>query len=130
MRSEKRRCQRLKIEIPVSICANSQGASDPEPNAQFSVATALDLSGLGFRILTNESLVSGKEIFIRAHLANEILNLKAKVMWIHENNSPDGEKYLAGIKILDTPVHDESKFIKFFAKQLLELSKCKVIYPF
>jgi len=120
----------LKIEIPVSICADSQGASDPEPNAQFSVATALDLSGLGFRILTNESLVSGKEIFIRAHLANEILNLKAKVMWIHENNSPDGEKYLAGIKILDTPVHDESKFIKFFAKQLLELSKCKVVYPF
>jgi Tfp pilus assembly protein PilZ len=88
------------------------------------------LSGLGFRISTNEALVSGKEVFIRAHIASEVLNLKAKVMWINEMNVPGGEKYLAGIKILDTPIHDESKFIKFFAKQLLELSKCKVIYPF
>jgi len=51
-------------------------------------------------------------------------------MWAERDNESKDQEFLAGLKILDTPVHDESRFVKFFAKQLLKISKCKIVYPF
>jgi Tfp pilus assembly protein PilZ len=115
---EKRRCQRLKIKLPAMIKAIDQDAG-------LSIATTVDLSGLGFRIATKEDLSLGQEILVQICIEHQNINLKARVMWIEKNNIAPEKESLVGVKILDTSMHDESKFVQFFAKQLLESSKIK-----
>jgi len=55
---EKRRCQRLKIQLPATI-----KGIDPEVGC--SIASTADLSGLGFRISTKERLDVGQEVAVQ-----------------------------------------------------------------
>lgn len=119
---DKRRCQRLNIKLQATIKAIDQEAG-------LSIATTVDLSGLGFRIATKKELTVGQEISIQVSVDHQHINLRAKVMWIEKNNLSPEKDSVVGVKILDTPVHDESKFIKFFAKQLLESSRRKENNP-
>lgn len=111
---EKRRCQRLKIKMPAMIKAIDQDRG-------LSIATTVDLSGLGFRLITQEEFHLGQEILVQICIEHQNVNLRAKVMWIEKGKDDKGSTI--GVKILETPVHDEAKFIKYFAEQLLEISK-------
>jgi Tfp pilus assembly protein PilZ len=112
---DKRRCQRLKIELPAMI-----KGIDEEIGS--SIASTADLSGLGFRLSTKKQLDVGEEVLIQIRIDHQDLNLKTKVMWAERDNESHKEEFIAGLKIIDTSVHDESLFIKFFAKKLLASS--------
>jgi len=110
---DKRRCQRLKIQLPVTI-------KGVDKDIGHSIASTTDLSGLGFCISAKEQFDVGQEVLAQISVNNEDLNLKTKVMWTERDNESHDQKFLTGLKILDTSALDESKFIKFFAKQLLD----------
>lgn len=113
---EKRRCQRLSIELPATIEAiDGQGG--------LSLATTVDLSALGFRVFTDAELKTGQEIIMKISVDEKLLGLKSKVVWVTLTEVPGEKKYLVGIKILETPDRDELQFVKFFTKRLLQFYK-------
>lgn len=113
---EKRRCQRLSLELPATIQAIG-------PTAGLSKATTIDVSALGIRILIDEQLTVGQEVDLVLLIDGEKINLKVKVAWVEKAVAAAAGKYFAGVKILETPDRDELKFVKFFAKKLIECSK-------
>ncbi|MCX5681341.1 MAG: PilZ domain-containing protein [Candidatus Omnitrophica bacterium] len=110
---ERRHCYRLKIELPAKIQAIGKDTGR-------SVAVTVDVSALGFRILTNESLIVDQEISMQICINNETLDLRVKVVWISEEEISGEKRYTVGVKILETPAQNELKFVRFFAKKLLE----------
>jgi Tfp pilus assembly protein PilZ len=115
-KAEGRRCQRLSIELPATIEAiDGQGG--------FCVATTVDLSVLGFRIFTDAELKTSQEVAMKISIDGQMLNLRVKVAWATPTEVPGEKKYLVGVKILETPSQDELKFVKYFARELLEFSK-------
>ena len=113
---EKRRCQRLSIELPATIeSIDGQGG--------LSVATTVDLSVLGFRIFTDAELRTGQEVAMKITVNEQMLSLRVKVAWVTQTEVPGEKKFLVGVKILETPSKDELIFVKYFAHELLEFSK-------
>ena len=119
MSSDKRRCHRLNIELPASLKL-SGGKKD------LTIATVLDISGLGLRITTREKIVLGQEIPIQVSIGpNQSVTIKTKVAWVKEVDVMSSIEYAAGLKIIDTMDCDESQFLKFFSEKLIKAFRQK-----
>ncbi len=115
--SDKRRCHRLSFELPLSLDMTGRDHT-------LSVATTLDVSGLGLRITTRQALMKGQEIKVHLRVSDkEKIVVKAKVMWVKEEEMGNIKEYSAGLKILDAMECEESKFLKFFAQKFLDFFK-------
>ncbi|MDP8264688.1 MAG: PilZ domain-containing protein [Candidatus Aceula lacicola] len=117
--NDKRRCHRLRIELPVNFKIS-------ESTGKTALATALDVSGLGLRISTKEKL-NVEDIFPLQIKTpdNKKIKVEVKVMWVEELNVHGSKEYLAGVQIMDDMFFDEAAFVKFFANQILDYFKRK-----
>jgi hypothetical protein len=110
---EKRRCLRFRIELPASFQAY-------EGQKHISIGTTIDISAIGICLLTKEKMQEGLELPLRIGLpTGEKIVIYVKTMWVRESVTFGGREYRVGLKIVDPIKGDESKFIKFCAKQML-----------
>lgn len=118
--SDKRRCHRLRLELPVKFKTS-------EETGKTAMAIALDVSGLGLRISTTERM-NVEDIFPLQIKTpdNKKIKVEVKVMWVEEVSVRGTKEYLAGVQIMNDMFFDESEFVKFFANQILDYFKKKV----
>jgi len=114
MSNDKRRCHRLNIDLPASL----EISGKPE---NLTLATVIDVSGLGLRITTREKIVLGQEIPIQISISpNQNITIKTKVTWVKEADVMSSIEYAAGLKIIDSMDCDESQFLKFFSQEFIK----------
>ncbi len=114
MSSDKRRCHRLKIELPVSL-------NLPEERSDLILSTTLDISGLGFQIVTRQKYQIGQEISAQIGVSpDEKIKVLTKVVRVEERRGENKGEYLVGLKLADHMPHDEARFLKYFTKKLLD----------
>jgi len=111
--NDKRRCHRLKVELPASF-----KASDEHKN--LSIASTIDVSAIGICLISKEKLAVGQELPLHVTLPDDRrLTLNVKVIWVKEEIVSDINEYKMGIKINDGMKADEKKFVKFVAKEMI-----------
>ena len=118
MEEDKRRCVRLNIELPASFKVHKS-------QEHISHASSLDVSALGLRLLTREPLEKGQIFPIRIILPDQQrLTLTVEVVWAKREEASITEDYLAGVRIVTgKQPEDETKYVKFFAKEFLNQQK-------
>ena len=110
---EKRRCHRLHIELPASFVV-------PGSENNIATATILDLSAIGICFSSKEKLKVGQELSMQTMIPSEQrVTVKVKVVWVKEVQVLVSNEYRVGVKIVEPMTADESKFVKFYAKKLL-----------
>lgn len=112
--ADKRRCHRINVELPITFKFS-------EKQKNISLATSVDISALGLRLLTKESLSIDQVILLNIKVGKkENFLIKAKVMWIEEKSILSFKEFLIGVKIIDSMDCDEAKFLKFFATKMID----------
>lgn len=113
---EKRRCFRFSIALPAWYRKTKKGS--------FTNAVTLDVSATGICFVSEEELDPGQGLVIKIILPpNQKILLNTRVIWVKSLFGSGCHEYRVGVKIIE-PVHfDESKFVKFCAKLMLDLFK-------
>lgn len=107
---DKRRCHRLSIELPATFTIQEE--------TDVAIATTIDVSAKGIRMLTKEEVRRGQKLVIHVKLPEDgDITMHAEIVWVKRS---DEAEYQAGIKIDDSMPADEQKFVRFYAKQLKE----------
>ncbi len=117
--TEKRTTHRLDINLPAFF-------EIPEAQDHITIATTLNISATGLRLLTKKRLEVGQELPLQINLSHEqTITIHVRVVWVKESYSNTTREYLMGIKIKDSMQADESKFVRFYAEKLMDFFKHK-----
>jgi hypothetical protein len=113
---EKRRCLRFSVELP----AWYKNTSDKN----FTNAITLDISATGICFVNDDELEPGQELLMKVKLPpKEEIVINTKVIWVKGLFGSGAKEYRVGVKITEPVRFDESKFVKFCAKIMLDLFK-------
>lgn len=114
MSLEQRRCFRFKMELPAWF-RNSRSQKD------LSLATTLDVSATGMCLATREALEVGQEILMQVKLPPEDrVIIRTRVVWVREIAGTMVREYQVGLRLVEPMQYEEGKFVKFFAKKMLD----------
>ncbi|MFH1360233.1 MAG: PilZ domain-containing protein [Candidatus Omnitrophota bacterium] len=114
---DRRRCHRLNIELPASYQAQGNQGS-------LTVASTLDLSATGICLRSRDKLHQGQKLPVQVTLpAGEKILIHVEVIWVQEIYEASPTEFKIGLKIDEPLKADESKFVRFYASQLLEFFK-------
>ncbi|MBN3040477.1 MAG: PilZ domain-containing protein [Candidatus Omnitrophica bacterium] len=102
---EKRRYQRTQISFPVE-CNLLIGRG-------YFCSVSKDLSLVGIRILSNQFIPRDNIIKVNVNLIDNLVSLKAKVVWCSKNRS--SERYSLGLEFLEGDA-DKRRNISHFLK--------------
>ncbi|MFA5259960.1 MAG: PilZ domain-containing protein [Candidatus Omnitrophota bacterium] len=117
--SDKRRCHRLKVELPVSF-------PSPQNKEEMVLAATMDISATGICLVTKEPLEIGQELAIQVELPTgqrPVIHVNViRVEEMIEMVSMGGYKeYKIGFKITGPVEEDESIFVRYYAEKLKEV---------
>jgi len=117
--SDKRRSHRLKIELPASFEIKSFAGN------QISIATTLDISATGICLVSKEKLNIHDKMTVNVNLGKEgRVKVDAEVVWVKSAASYGGSsEYHIGLKIREPLTDDATKFVRFYATELLNFFK-------
>lgn len=111
---DQRRCLRFSIEL--AAVYKKPGEDD------FSNAVTLDISATGICFVSDEELEPGLELMMKIQLPpNETVVLKTQVIWVKSLFGSGAHEFRVGVKIMEPIQFDESKFVKFCARMMLDL---------
>jgi len=118
--SDKRRCHRYDIELPVSFKLSHQ-------QKHISVATTINISAKGICMASKEKFLRGQKFPMQVKLpSGERLVIHVEVIWVKEVLVCNTLEFQAGIKIADGGLKaDEAKFVKFCADIMLDEYKAR-----
>ncbi|MFH1771220.1 MAG: PilZ domain-containing protein [Candidatus Omnitrophota bacterium] len=102
---ERRNKSRIAISFPVECNFL------PKRNLFYTVSR--DLSEEGAKILTENFVVTGEFVKVTINLIDQIVNLKAKVVWCNKERT--GERYSAGINFVDLNGENKNKLWGFLS---------------
>ena len=117
--SDKRRCHRLKVELPVCF-------PSPLNNEEMVLAATMDISATGICLVTKEPLDVGQELAIQVELpTGEKPVIHVHVIRVEEMIEMVAlggfKEYKIGFKITGPVEEDESVFVKYYAEKLKEV---------
>ena len=104
--NEKRQYPRVGISFPVEC--------KTVPTKNFFYTVSKDLSLGGIRVFTTSSIPKGKVIKLNINLIDEILNLKAKVIWC--NRERVAGRYSLGLSFVEATNTVKEKLFEFLNK--------------
>jgi hypothetical protein len=111
---DKRRSHRLDIKLPATV-------SFLEKRGQVEFATTINVSATGIRILMKEKIEKQQKLIVTLRLPAEgNIVVHAEVVWVKEVSLYGHTEYQAGIKLDDSMPADESKFVRYYARELRE----------
>ncbi len=114
---EKRRTHRLNIQLPARYRV-------AHPDMEFTDAVILNINVKGVCLIIDEELKLGTEVEIQVDLPDQSpLILTAHVIWVKASENQN--EYATGVQVLDTMSEDASKFVRFYAAKLLNMSEGK-----
>ncbi len=117
--SGKRTNPRFQVQLPARYKILSS------PSVAFE-ATVVSIGAEGLCFQLKDLLDIGQVIELQVHLdLEEKVLLKTEIIWIQRR---DEKTYRAGVKIVDVPLNEEIRFIKFYCGKMLSLfENCKKI---
>src|SRR3989338_343037 len=110
----KRIYERFHVELPVRY-------KGVDPSVFFYTATVMDVGPEGLCFLSKHPFGIGEEIELNVNLGEqEEVLLKTEVIWVRKF---DNAGCKVGVKITDTTINDEIKFMRFYCQEILSLSE-------
>ncbi|RLC33489.1 MAG: hypothetical protein DRZ76_04270 [Candidatus Nealsonbacteria bacterium] len=103
---ERRQYPRIGISFPVE-CKTL-------PSKNFSYTVSKDLSLGGVRVFTTNAIPKGRVIKVNINLIDEVLNLKAKVIWC--NKERIANRYSMGLLFVEATNTVKEKLFQFLNK--------------
>ena len=103
---ERRKFTRVPISLPVE--------SIPLPARKYFHTVSKDLSLIGMRIVLNDFMPHDKCLRVELNLINEVLHLKAKVVWCNQERMSD--RYLAGLELVEVDDNSRKAIAQFLNK--------------
>ncbi len=111
---EQRAYRRFRVELPARYRIHGLQTLPFE-------VTVVDVGAEGMCLLLKNKIEAGQTIELQVDLhAKDCVCFKTEVMWV---KSLDKAGYKAGVKIIDASLHDETRFIKFYCRELLQISE-------
>ncbi len=119
--NDKRRCHRLKVELPVSF-------PSPLNQEEIVLAATMDISATGICLVTKEPLEIGQELAVQVELPTgkrpviHVIVIRVEEM-IGMEVMGGFKEYKIGFKITGPVAEDESVFVRYYAEKLKEVSE-------
>ncbi len=104
--NERRQFPRIGISFPVEC------KTLPTKNYFYTVSKDLSLGGV--KVLTDDSIPKGKVIKVNINLIDEVLNLKAKVIWCNKEKMP--KRHSVGLLFVEATNPVKEKLFEFLNK--------------
>ena len=112
---EKRRVLRFKLEVPAWF------KNTKYKNKDLSIASTMNVSATGIALITREALEVGQQVLMQVKLPpDERVIVRAEVVWVRDITRTFIPEYQVGLRLVEPMQYEESKFVKFCAKKMLE----------
>jgi c-di-GMP-binding flagellar brake protein YcgR len=125
---QKKKIQRRNfVRVPANLEIEFALVKEDSREETYYKSHIRDLSGGGTQFISKVKFQKGDILKIRLFVPNEIINCKAKVMWVEYEIKDNLERYLIGIKYIDIPEKVRDKIIKYVFTRQRELIKKGVL---
>ncbi len=93
---------------------------DYEQVFQFTKTQNISAEGVSFE--SAEALKPGVYVQLEVDLedAHPPISMVAEIRWVGERKSDSDKKYINGVKIINMPLKDEARFLKYYCDRIVE----------
>ncbi|MDP2921184.1 MAG: PilZ domain-containing protein [Candidatus Omnitrophota bacterium] len=88
----------------------------------FRFTNAKNISAEGLCFESDEFLKTGLYVQLEVDLkdSNPPVSMTAEIMWSGKAHPGSGRKYANGVKIINMPIGDEARFLKYYCDRIVE----------
>ena len=112
---EHRRTHRLDIQLSAQYRAE-------DSDREFADAVVMNINVKGMCLVAKEPFTVGQVLVLRIELPDQSpVTVEAKVIWCKDY--PETQEHAVGLQLVDVLKDGAAQFVRFYAKQLLDLSQ-------